>query len=189
LVVVTEVPWFPHSLREHVGSAAELRGRWCYVVVEEVLDRTALLQQWPWPLADEKGRLFWPPEDHEAMRDAAVTLSTVERRLYRPHRVHRHPRVGDTFAVLGADGPGWDSEVLVDEVRDLFPGLVLDVSAEARAAARLAYEGSLVRPVSEEQVDPSQVRKAAAKRQGITSRALLESAGTVQPDDRNGVRS
>jgi hypothetical protein len=179
------VPWFPQSLRGHAGSAAELRDRWRYVVVEEILDRTALLQQWSWPLADAKGRLFWPPEDHEAMREATVALSILERRLYRPHRIRRHPRVGVTFAVRGADGPGWDSEVLVEEVRDLFPGLVLDVSAEARAAARLAYEGSLVRPVLEEQVDPSQIRKAAAERRGITSRALLTSAGHAELDDRD----
>lgn len=187
--MVTGVPWFPQSLRGHAGSAADLRDRWCYVVVEEVLDRTALLQQWPWPLADEQGRLFWPPQDHEAMREATVALSTLERRLYRPHRIRRHPRVGVTFAVLGAEGPGWESEALVEEVRDLFPGPVLDVSAEARAAARLAYEGSLVRPVLEDQVDAAQVRKAAAERRAITSRALLTSGRAAERDARGGAES
>ncbi len=182
--MAAQVPWFPHSIDAHVGGADELRLRWRYVIVEEIIDGTAHLQRWPWPLADTSGHVLWPAADRASVQEAAVAVSTLVRRLYRPHHVRRHPRVGDTFAALDAEGPGWDAERVVEQVRDLFPSLVLDVSAEARAAARLAYEGSLVKPVAQAQLDPAEVRRARASRSRLTSRALLERPEEARPDGR-----
>jgi hypothetical protein len=170
--LTTDVSWFPHSLHPYAADAAELRESWCYVVLEEIVDRTALLLRWPWPLADGKGRLFWPAADQDRVSQASIPVSVLERQLYK-RRLRRSPRIGDTFAMRMVEGAAWREGATVDDARDLLPDLVLDVSADAREAAKLAYQGSLVPPVSAEQLEPSLVRKATQERLRTTVRPLL----------------
>jgi hypothetical protein len=170
---VTEpVPWFPSGLHRYAADAAELRAGWCYVVLEEIVDGVALLLRWPWPLADAQGRLFWPPDDDEELCEACVPVGVLREQLYRPNKVQRAPRVGDTFAVRRENTEGWTAPGAVTDLRSLFPSDVLDVTAEARLAARLAYQGSLVVPLPKSDVDAGLVREAAAERARLRPRPM-----------------
>jgi hypothetical protein len=62
--------------------------------------------------------------------------------LYRPNGLQRRPRPGDTFAVRLTAVAGWGKDAPTEDLTDLLPGAVYDVSADAREAAKLAYQGS-----------------------------------------------
>jgi hypothetical protein len=136
-------PWWPGTLRGAVRSAGKLLDDWQYVVVEEVVGSTVELMRWPWPRADSRGRLFWPTDAEEQVMTAAVPQRLVRLQLYRPNALLRRPRAGDTFAArISSAAPGWAGDRQVDDLADLFPGPVYDVSADAREAAKLAYQGA-----------------------------------------------
>lgn len=136
-------PWWPGSLAGAVRSSAALRRDWQYVVVEEVVGATIELLRWPWPLADALGRLFWTEDADDHVMTAAVPLRLIRLQLYRPNALVRRPRAGDTFAAkIPPRARGWDDEEAVSDLAMLFPGPVYDVSADAREAAKLAYQGS-----------------------------------------------
>ncbi len=176
-----QVPWFPHSLHKYVDRAAELREGWWYVVLEEVVDGTALLLRWPWPLADEKGRLLWPPGDDRLVEEAGIAVPVLANQLYRPNRLRRAPRVGDTFAVRQSDRAKWGASDPVDDVQVLFPDHAIDVSADARVAAKLAYQGSLVTAVAKRDVDSELVTRAATDRRKLQARELVTGQETGGP--------
>jgi hypothetical protein len=112
-------------------------------VVEEVVGSTVELMRWPWPLADSRGRLCWAADAEEQVMTAAVSQRLMRLQLYRPNKLLRRPRAGDTFAArISSPAPGWVGELPVDDLADIFPGPVYDVSAEAREAAKLAYQGA-----------------------------------------------
>ena len=124
-------------------SAAKLRQDWQYVVLEEVVGATVELMSWPWPLADSRGRLFWPPDAEERVMTAAVPQRLVRLQLYRPNQLLRRPRAGDTLAArITSPAPGWTDDRQVADLADIFPGPVYDVTADAREAAKLAYQGA-----------------------------------------------
>jgi hypothetical protein len=136
-------PWWPEALHGAVRSAAKLLDDWQYVVVEEVVGATIELMRWPWPLADSRGRLFWTADAEEQVMTAAVPQRLMRLQLYRPNQLLRRPRAGDTFAArISWPAPGWVGDLQVDDLADIFPGPVYDVSAEAREAAKLAYQGA-----------------------------------------------
>ena len=136
-------PWWPPSLSGAVRSAAGLRRGWQYVVVEEVVGATVELLRWPWPLADPLGHLVWDDDAEDRVMTAAVPLRLLRLQLYRPNDLLRRPRAGDTFAArIRPPDDGWDRPTAVDDVVSLFPGAVYDVSADAREAAKLAYQGA-----------------------------------------------
>jgi hypothetical protein len=139
----TAPAWWPGGLSSAVRTAEALRHQWQYVVVEEVVGATVELLRWPWPLADALGRLFWEEDADERAMTAAVPLRLLRLQLYRPNDLVRRPRAGDTFAAkIGARAGGWGDETAVGDLRTLFPGPVYDVSADAREAAKLAYQGA-----------------------------------------------
>lgn len=139
------VPWFPDCITPFASSPADARAGWCYVVVEEVAGAVAEVMRWPWPLADQIGQLFWPEGDRDRLVTAVVSLPTLRQQMYEPSGLRRSPRAGDAFAAeLG--GTGWsdldaDDEPVID-LGKLFPGRVVDISADARDAAKLAYQGA-----------------------------------------------
>jgi hypothetical protein len=180
------VPWFPSGLRRYANDAAELRAAWCYVVLEEIVDGVALLLRWPWPLADEKGRLFWRPDDDLDVESACIPVGALQEQLYRANKVQRAPRVGDTFAAPRRDSGGWNEPGTVPDVRALFPYEVLDVSADARMAARLAYQGSLVTPLPRTEMDAGLVREAAAERSQLRPRPLRTDQAPTVPRGGGG---
>lgn len=74
---------------------------------------------------------------------AAVPQRLVRLQLYRPNQLLRRPRAGDTLAArITSPAPGWTDDRLVADLADIFPGPVYDVTAEAREAAKLAYQGA-----------------------------------------------
>lgn len=135
-------PWFPPSLRGAVKRAEKLRTEWQYVVVEEVVGATAELMRWPWPSADRVGRLCWDDDAGDRVMFAVVPQRFLRLQLYAPNHLERRPRAGDTFAVRLTGPAGWGTEEEVADLADLLPGAVYDVSADAREAAKLAYQGA-----------------------------------------------
>jgi hypothetical protein len=114
-----------------------------YVVVEETVGRLLLLLRWSWPQVDQRGRLVWLNGSDCTCESAALDIELVRAQLYTPNRLRRRPRCGDTFAVPDPIAPGWQSEQELDDLRQLFPGPVYDISADAREAARFAYHAGL----------------------------------------------
>jgi hypothetical protein len=135
-------PWWPPSLHGAVRSAEKLRAEWQDVVVEEVVGATVELMRWPWPTADRYGRLLWDDDADDRMLAAAVPLRLMRLQLYRPNGLQRRPRPGDTFGARLTAVAGWGRNAPVEDVAALLPGAVYDVSAAAREAAKLAYQGS-----------------------------------------------
>jgi hypothetical protein len=165
-----DVPWFPECLRRIVESPDLCRRSWSYVVLEEIVGDTAELISWPWPLADQNGRLFWPPGDETHEAQAAVPRALLEVQLYTANGIERRPRPGDTFACQRG-GPGWGQDDPVDDLRVLFPGEVLDVSADAREAAKLAYQGALA-AVEHGESDDLRLERAREERSDRTAPVL-----------------
>lgn len=140
------VPWWPASVAAYAESPAQARAAWAYVVVEEVAGAVAELVRWPWPLADQLGHLVWPLADQAQAMTATVTIPVLRRFMYEPSGLQRTPRSGDAFAAeIGGSGwsdPDSDDEEPVMDLRLLFPAMVLDISADARDAAKLAYQSA-----------------------------------------------
>ncbi len=135
-------PWWPPSLHGAARSAEKLHTEWQYVVVEEVVGATVELLRWPWPSADRLGRLFWDDDADDRVMSAAVPQRLVRLQLYKPNNIQRRPRAGDTFAARLTTTAGWGEDAPVDDLAAILPGAVYDVSADAREAAKLAYQGS-----------------------------------------------
>lgn len=139
------VAWWPESMPPSAGTSAEARDRWAYVTIEEVVGFVAELVRWPWPLADQLGGLYWPEGDEDEMEVAVVPVPALRRLMYEPSGLVRAPRCGDVFAAE-TRGSNWAGAGSFDQpdtmLKQLFPGLVLDVSADAREAAKLAYHAA-----------------------------------------------
>jgi hypothetical protein len=131
-------------------AAADL-GSWSYVVLEEIVDGLALLHRWPWPVVDPLGRLLWPESPEHEGDDGEVDLDLLRVQLYAPNGIVRKPRCGDTFAaLLPGDDLSWGGEPVADLRQLLGNGDVYDISADAREAAKIAYQSSLaaIQPAS-----------------------------------------
>jgi hypothetical protein len=120
-------------------TRTELR-RYSYVVLEELIQGSALLMAWQWPDADAIGLPIWPDATARP-RESVIDRDLLAAQLYRPSRLRRSPRVGDVFAVAKT-GPGWRTD-RVDDVTALVSGRVFDITIDARAAAKLAYFGAV----------------------------------------------
>jgi hypothetical protein len=132
------VTWLPERVRAGVPDAD--LPHLSYVVVEELVDGVANLMAWAWPRVDRKGRLFWTPSEQAQPVQISAPLGALVRQLYDAARLERRPRCGDTFAARVSPPDGDD---LVEDLRDVFPEGVYDLSAEAHQAAKLSYQGAL----------------------------------------------
>lgn len=138
------VAWAPEDL----PIAADKLGSWSYVVLEEIVDEVGLLRRWPWPVVDPLGRLLWPEEAEHECDEVAVDLDLLTEQLYAPNGLERSPRRGDCFAVpRRVAEPSRDNEIR-DLRAVLGHGDVYDISADAREAAKIAYQSSIgaIRP-------------------------------------------
>lgn len=133
-----------------------LTRRW-YVVLEEMVDDVALLRRWPWPRVDQLGRLVWPDGGEHDTDAVTIDIERLRTQLYLPNRILRVPRVGDTFCVAPPRGeqPRWRNRHVRD-LRTVFPGDVYDVSADAREAAKLAYQAGLAAVIPPGKVDSAE---------------------------------
>lgn len=131
-------PWRPERL---IRAGLQVDDRLRYVVVEEVVDGISVLHVWPWPRADRKGRLSWAT-DEQGPVELTVLVEQLRDQLYRG-QLRRQPRCGDTFAGVLRDRAQDAEARLVADLRPLFPDGLWDVSADAHAAAKLAYQGAL----------------------------------------------
>jgi hypothetical protein len=140
------VPWAPEDLPV---ASARLRA-WSYVVLEENVDDVCLLRRWGWPVVDQLGRLTWADDDDERTGSLTIDLLVLRAQLYTPNGIERRPRIGDVFGVERSAG-AWTGEHVRD-LRRVVGGRVFDVSADARLAAKIAYQAGLstVRPPGRE---------------------------------------
>jgi hypothetical protein len=191
------VPWLPESLRDrvlqHAGSddapatLAELRGNWRYVLVEEVAGGIAELHSWPWPLVDQTGRLAWPEGDTDAVLVQVVPNVELQQRVYAPSLL-RQARAGDTFAVRR---PGQVSiESGDDPLEVVLGGELLDISPDARLAAKISYFGSSAAIFHEDPAVTDLLEEAAEQRRQRTAIPLnlvgSESRASDPGRDGNG---
>jgi hypothetical protein len=142
----SSVPWAPEDL----PIAADDLARWSYVVLEEIVDDIAVLRRWPWPVVDPLGRLLWPDGAEHESNAIAVDVELLTAQLYTPNKIQRQPRCGDTFAVQG-DAVHHSHERSPHDLRDVLGSHEMyDVSADAREAAKIAYQSSLgaIRPAT-----------------------------------------
>jgi hypothetical protein len=138
------VPWAPEDLPvppDELGSRK-------YVVLEEIVDQMALLRRWSWPVVDPLGRLLWPDGTEHETAEAAVDVDVLKAQLYLPNGIEREPRCGDTFAVPAHGAARWHATHARDVRTLLGDADVFDISADAREAAKIAYQASLgaIRP-------------------------------------------
>jgi hypothetical protein len=136
-------PWAPPCVPPEL---VEQHARLSYVVVDEIVGHTVTLALAPWPGSDERGRVRFPADGSGAPSGHVVLHGReLHERLYEGW-MRRPPRVGDTFAaVLGdvaAARLAESGEVVLSpelQLADAFPGDVVDLTAEARNVAKLAF--------------------------------------------------
>lgn len=169
-------PWWPTGLQQAVRNPAKLGEQWQYVLVEEVVGAVAELMCWPWPCADQYGRLVWDDDAEDRVSVAVVPQRLLSLQLYKSNNLRRRPRPGDTFAARITTVQGWGQDAPVADLATIFPGAVYDVSADAREAAKLAYHGSSAAVFHESQAEgllldarAQRERRPRAKRLKVTS--------------------
>ena len=150
--------WLPPDMPPDWDDAGGFR----YLVVDERIEGTLTLGVADWPTVDERGRLvFDGPTLPVHVREADLATFLTEARERPPlsppdpdlsdAQFRARPiRVGDAFtareradpaaAVVGADGPDPEShDALVTDPRAWLEPPVYDITAEVRAAAKLAF--------------------------------------------------
>lgn len=127
-------PWVPPILsRLPVATFARLT----YVVLDDFDRADIVLSRSPWPTIDTLGRVRHVPQaavEESVPGDEWMALMT-ERRAPAVLR-DRPPRIGDAFAMMLRDG---------DPLHPVGP--VVDVTADARDAARAAFYGAVTLPL------------------------------------------
>ncbi|MGC4111135.1 MAG: hypothetical protein QM747_12080 [Nocardioides sp.] len=130
--------WVPDDLPVPVSRVAT----WSYVVVEEIVEGLVTLRRWPWPTVDQLGRLRWL-DGTDVSTDAVIEHGLLRAQVYTPNGIRREPRCGDTFAASAAPRPRRRALTRVTDLREVLgSGAVYDLSASARQAAKVAFQGS-----------------------------------------------
>lgn len=139
--------WLPEGLPEGL----EVDASDAYVVVDDLMDGVAVLAYSSWPRLDRVGRLSFADEDlgsestfHIDAEDLQSTLNEKREAAVAvgmdPALTDRPVRIGDAFLIrnLAAGDPrAWE--------------LVVDVTPQARTAAKTALYGAVAPRVSEEE--------------------------------------
>ena len=159
------VLWHPEAL-DAVGISAASVAQFSYIVVEELVDAWVVLMAWPWPETDDRGRLFWTLATDSSPKNVVVSRDLLRHQLYRPSRLLRRPRLGDIYAASRL-GTGWEDRRPVADIRRLFDGPAYDISADAREAAKLAYQGPAAPSIQKIEADDPLDRPAWTKRLSV----------------------
>lgn len=169
-------PWVPDAL----ADLPDVDGL-SYVAVDEIVGEVVALSVCAWPASDGHGRLRF---DDTSRGHALVSWHELRDTLYRG-RLRRNPRVGDVFAAKVPDAIlnrlQTGEDVVLDEsleLREVMPGDVYDVSADARRVAKLAFYSAAAPPTS--WTDAEQ-RRQQGKADHLRARAR---ATTVRPRTR-----
>lgn len=166
---MTRRTWTPGDAGPSAGGAeaTERYAELAYVVVDERIGGVATLSVSDWPRLDARGRLTLP--DGLKPTSVAIVVADLQRYLeaYRqPRRNIRRPvRIGDVYGIelqphfrkqllAAADGSDADdgTAIAADPDRD-FTTHCLDITADARDAAKVAFFGA-VAPVVRREDDP-----------------------------------
>ncbi|HEX8004444.1 MAG TPA: hypothetical protein VF519_17285 [Mycobacteriales bacterium] len=134
-----DAPWVPPIL-ENVPR--EVLATLHYVVVDDVDDAEGdvVLTVEPWPVLDAIGRVRHAMDQARERYVPVVKWARLLERRRIPAAVARAPRIGDAFAMrLPRSG---------DVTRPVGP--VVDVTADAREAARASFYGAVAAPMTEE---------------------------------------
>lgn len=124
-----------------------------YVVVDDRSDNRIVLSCAPWPHLDAVGRLFFPDPSSEFIERFALSEERFQRILNEHRRrveaeveaeavIERPLRIGDAFLVRG----------LTDDRPEEWEQIV-DVTAQARTAAKIALYGAVAPRLSEERAE------------------------------------
>lgn len=122
-----------------------------YVVVDDLFDDVAVLAYVRWPRLDAVGRLYFGTAAGEVASSTAIPAPELQE-LVNAHRTARNPdpevaarplRIGDAFLVRGdADDAGFPDPESWE--------LVVDVTSQARTAAKTALYGAVAPRVTEQ---------------------------------------
>lgn len=162
------LPWRPPSAPESLAALSDEQLANClYVVVEEKIDRAVGLLVSPWPGTTLGGRLRFDPEDDEV--EVAVDLDDLNMRLSdrdvsgpadsatsAAALAQRPVEVGDAFAVRTPDPAPTPSELeeLGGRVDNLgWMVTVVDITADAREAAKVATYEALTPPLKQDVIE------------------------------------
>jgi hypothetical protein len=137
-------PWLPDCLPQQVRDHLDgLR----YVMVDEVVGDLVTLTVTAWPDADGHGKIRFPRSEESATGTGHLLVHARELHdlLYQGW-LRRGPRPGDVFAAEVAadveDRLQRGEDVAMDEhlrLATVLPGVVCDITAEARNVAKLAF--------------------------------------------------
>jgi hypothetical protein len=171
-------PWLPDCLPHQVRDRlAGLR----YVMVDEVVGNLVTLTVTPWPDADQRGRVrFFARNVQTAGAGHLLVHQRELHDLLYQGWLRRDPRPGDVFAAEVAgeveDRLQRGEDVALDEhlrLATVLPGVVCDITAEARNVAKLAFYAGMAG------VQP--MEQAVAQRQVPTGHHMEEArVGTVR---------
>jgi hypothetical protein len=147
----TEQLWVPDGLPKGVVPEASD----AYVVIDDLADGVAVLAAAPWPHLDRAGRLVFESSAVDSPPHFGRTDDSVQERVdelrsgqAEPSVTTRPLRIGDVFLVRGFS-------TRLDEWQ-----LLVDVTPQARTAAKIALFGAIAPRVSQDRVaelglDPS----------------------------------
>ncbi|CAN5293580.1 hypothetical protein BH18ACT4_BH18ACT4_06320 [soil metagenome] len=126
-------PWRP------AGLDWPRAGLLLYVVVDEIVGSNVGLAVSPWPQLDELGRIRFGAATSPRMVEADRSELQAHLDRYRRPEILRGRlvRMGDAFAVAGADWPL--PERLASDPASWMPPDIQDVTPQAREAARVSF--------------------------------------------------
>ena len=189
--------WLPGCLPADVARrVSDFR----YVMVDEVLGDLITVTVTPWPTADRVGRVRFTDDGEGATGRGhfLVHRRELHDQLYQGW-LRRDPRSGDVFAAEVApaveDRLKRGEDVALDEnlrLAEVLPGVVCDITAEARNVAKLAYYAGMAgvqqmeQAVTQRQVPPKgevkPARLGAVRTQPWTGPRVI--TGSSQADGR-----
>jgi hypothetical protein len=170
------VPYTVHGTAEDDTAEVDVQSGDYYASVDDVADGMVVFSVSDWPRLDQEGRLFWnskPPVELVAAAQEAQAIVNAGRAEARITAPDRPIRVGDVFLVRGLP----DRHAGLDQA-----SLVLDVSAAARDAARVALYGAATSALPVDDADKLAVTQPYEKPEPDSGRFDVGQLRVERPD-------